>query len=124
MSHPAKTVFVFGCYVLALTTSLILIPTLVLDLFQLPPAGVWIRVAGVPLFIWGVSDLVAARSELRPYITWSVPLHASVIVFFGAFVLAGLVQPAFLILGAVHLGGALWTWSALRSPRHAAALPG
>jgi hypothetical protein len=37
-----------------------------------------------------------------------------VILFFGAFVLAGLVSPVLLLFGAVDFAGALWTWSALR----------
>jgi hypothetical protein len=37
-----------------------------------------------------------------------------VILFFGAFVLAGLASPALLLFGAVDFAGALWTWSALR----------
>jgi len=116
MSYPAKTVFVFGCLTVALAAGFVLIPNRVLGLLLLPPTmEVWIRVAGVPMLVLGASALIAGRSELRPYITWSVPLRASGFLVLGAFVLAGLTQPGLWILGVINLAGALWTWSALRS---------
>jgi hypothetical protein len=63
----------------------------------------------------GVYYFVAAHAELRLFMVWSAPLRASVFIFFGAFVLAGLAPSVLLLFGAVDLAAALWTWSAFRN---------
>ncbi len=116
MSYPAKTILAFGLYFLGLGTILVLVPNMLLALIQLPTTSeVWIRVVGMLVLFLGIHCVVAARSELRPFIVWSVPIRMSVIVFFGAFVLFGLVPPMLLLFGAIDLATAVWTWSALRS---------
>jgi hypothetical protein len=122
MSYPAKTLFAFGCYLLLLGATLLLAPNLLLGLFNVPPTSeVWIRIVGMLVIFLGIYCLVAARSELRPFMVWSVRLRASVILTFGAFVIAGLAPTVLLLIAAVDLGGALWTWSALR--KEASLLP-
>lgn len=115
MSYPARTVFAFGCYLLVLGAALILFPNAVLDLFGVAPTvEVWIRVAGMLVLIRGAYDVLAALAELRQYIGWSVPLRASVVFFFSAFVLLGYAPPILLLFGLVDLACAAWTWVALR----------
>jgi hypothetical protein len=116
MSYPAKTMFAFGCYLLLFGSALLLVPNMLLGLFYIPPTTeVWIRIVGMLVIFLGVYCLVAARSELRPFMVWSIRLRASVTFFFGAFVIAGLAPPVLLLIAAIDLGGALWTWSALRN---------
>jgi hypothetical protein len=108
-------VFAFACYLLLLGLMLLLVPNLLLSLFQIPPTSeVWIRVVGMLVIFLGAYYFVAARAELRLFMIWSARLRASVFIFFGAFVLAGLAPPVLLLFGAVDLAGALWTWSAFR----------
>jgi hypothetical protein len=115
MSAAATTVFAFGCYLLLLGVALILFPNTVLSLFGVAPTiEVWIRVAGMLVLFLGAYYLLAALAELRPFFRWSVPVRASVIVFFAVFVLLGLAPPVLLLLGAVDLAAAAWTWLALR----------
>ena len=115
MSYPAKTMFAFGCYLLLFGAALLLVPNLLLGFFNIPPTSeVWIRIVGMLVIFLGIYYLVAARSELRPFMVWSVRLRASVILLFGAFVILGLAPLVLLLIAAVDLGGALWTWSALR----------
>lgn len=115
MSNPAKTVFAFSCYLFPLGLILLLVPNLLLGLFQIPPTSeVWIRVVGMLVIFLGVYYLVAARAEIRLFMLWSARLRASVFFFFGAFVLAGLAPSVLLLFGTVDLAGALWTWSAFR----------
>jgi len=125
MSYPAKTMFAFGCYLLALGTALILFPNAVLDLFGVAPTvEVWIRITGMLVLILGAYDILAALAELREFFRWSVPLRASVIFFFSVFVLLGYAPPVLLLFGVIDLGCAAWTWVALRRTRpigHAAA---
>jgi len=47
-------------------------------------------------------------------IAWTVPVRLSVIVFFAAFVFAGLAPPVLLLFGAVDFVAAVWTWYHLR----------
>lgn len=115
MSYPAKTIFAFGCYLLLLGALLLLVPNMLLGLFRFAPTSeVWIHVVGMLVIFLGIYYFTAARSGLRPFIVWSVPVRASVILFFSAFVVAGLAPPILLLFGAVDLSGALWTRSALR----------
>ena len=115
MSPAARSLQVFGAYLLALGAVLVLAPNLLLALFGFPSTGeVWIRVVGMLVAFLGVYDWLAARAELRAFFAWSVPVRLSVPVFFTAFVALGLAPPVLLLFGAVDAAAAVWTWIALR----------
>lgn len=115
MSYAAKTLFVFGLYMLALGTTVILVPNVLLLLFHLPTTDeVWIRVVGMLVIILGIYDIIAALEELEPLILWSIPLRSSVIILFAVFVITGLATHTLLLFGVIDTAGAIWTWSALR----------
>lgn len=115
MSNPAKTVFAFGCYMFLLGLTLLLVPNLLFGLFHIAATvEVWIRVVGMLVILLSVYYFVCARAEIRLFMLWSARVRGTVILFFSAFVLAGLAPPALLLLGAIDFAGALWTWSALR----------
>lgn len=117
MSNIAKTLFVFGLYMLVLGVTVVLFPNFLLSLFHVPTTNeVWIRVVGMLVIFLGIYDIVAAKGELRLLIVWSIPVRFSVIVFFAVFVVAGLAPPILLLFGAIDSAGAIWTWSALRKP--------
>jgi hypothetical protein len=116
MSYSAKTVFVFGIYLVVLGITLIAAPNLLLNAFGFPATNeVWIRVAGMLVLILAFYYTQAARKELTVFFQWTVYARASVIVFFLAFVVLGLAQPALILFGAIDLLGAIWTGLALRS---------
>jgi len=118
MSRSARSLFVFGIYILGLSLLLLAAPNVVLTLFGFPPTEeVYIRIAGMFLLFLAVYDILAARAELRDFIRWSVPVRASVIGFFAAFVLLGFTKPILLLFGLVDLACAGWTAWALRSER-------
>jgi hypothetical protein len=120
MSYPAKTLFLFGLYLLVLGALLVAAPNPLLVLFRFRATSeVWIRVVGMLLLFLGAYDVLAARTELRRFLAWSVPLRLSVAVFFGAFVAAGLVSPMLLLFAAIDVAAAAWTWSALGGKRAA-----
>ncbi len=115
MSPAARSLFAFGCYLLPLGLILLLVPNLLLGLFQIPAtAEVWIRVVGMLVFFLSVYYFIAARAELRLFMRWSAWLRASVFVFFCIFVWLGLAPATLILLGAADLAGAAWTWVALR----------
>jgi hypothetical protein len=119
MSNSAKSVFVFGIYVVVLGITLLVAPNVLLSLFGLPATNeVWIRVVGMLLCLLAFYYIQAARNELSASFRWTVYTRASVIVFFIVFVVLGLVKPVLILFGGVDLLGAIWTALALRSSRH------
>lgn len=116
MSPAARSVHLFGMYLILLGLGLLTVPNLLLSLFQLPPTGeVWPRVVGMLVAFLGIYYRVAAAAEVAPFFLATVMLRASVPVFFLVFVLAGWITWPLLLFGAVDAAGAAWTWSALRA---------
>ena len=126
MSRTARSLFIFGIYMLVLGTTNVLVPNSLLSFFHQPATQeVWIRVVGMLIIFLGIYDIVAARSELLPIIIWTIPVRISVIVFFAVFVFAELAPPILLLFGVIDLAGAIWTWIEFRketklNPKYAA----
>jgi len=117
MSKPARTIFVFGIYLLVLGVALVTVPNLLLGVFGIPATReVWIRVVGMLVLILGCYYVQAARheAEWKAFIRMTVPMRMSVIVFFAGFVAAGLVTPMILLFAVIDFAAAAWTWLALR----------
>lgn len=115
MTAAARSVQVFGGYLLALALALLLAPNLLLGVFGIAPTDeVWIRVVGMLAGILGVYYLRAAQAGLTAFFGWTVPVRLSVPVFFAVFVALGMAPPVLLLFAAVDAAGALWTRSALR----------
>lgn len=118
MSQAALSLFVFGIYILCLSVLLLVAPNVLLTTFGFSPTEeVWIRLAGMFLLFLAIYDILAARTELRQFIRWTVPVRASVIVFFTTFVLLGLVQPVLVLFSVVDLAFVLWTAWALKAEK-------
>jgi hypothetical protein len=118
LSHPAKSVFVFGVYLLMLGALLVLAPNATLAVFRMAPTSeVWIRVVGMLVLLLGTCDVLAGLAELRPFIRWTVPLRVAVLVFLTTFALTGLGPTMLILFGLVDLAGACWTAWALRNLR-------
>ncbi|MHC8370625.1 hypothetical protein ACYZT2_07385 [Pseudomonas sp. MDT1-85] len=117
MSHPGKSVFLFGLYMLLLGAALVLVPNLLLPLFGFVLTNeVWIRVMGQLALYLGFYYVWAGYTEQREFMVLTVAIRLSVPVFFIAFVAAGLVPPVLLLLALPDLCSALWTWRALKAP--------
>ncbi len=115
MSQPARSVFVFGLYLLGLGLILVIAPNLLLGLFGFPAVTeVWVRVVGVLTLFLSFYYLQAARAELTDFFRWTVYTRSSLILFFAAFVLLGYAQAALIQFGVIDLLGAIWTGLALR----------
>jgi hypothetical protein len=116
MSHPAKSMFVFGIYLAGSGAILILTPNTLFALLGLPSTSeVWVRVVGVLTLVLAFYFIQAARKELTDFFRWTGYARISVMIFFTAFVLLGFVGPVLILFGLVDLLGAIWTGSALRS---------
>ncbi len=124
MSAVARSLVVFGWYLVGFGALLVFAPNLVFGVFGLPPTEeVWIRVAGVLVLVIGYFDVRAGREDFLPYARLTVHARVAVLVFFVAFALAGLVKPIAILVGAVDFAGALWTAAALRRDPRGKTLP-
>ena len=116
MSPAARSVNIFGIYLLLLGVVLLVAPNMLLGLFGLPTTTeVWIRVVGMLCVLLGTYYRVSAGAEARAFFRATVLLRASVTLFFVVFVAAGWSQWPLVLFGLVDAAGALWTWTALRS---------
>ena len=115
MSRAAKSLFVFGIYLLLLGLSLLLVPNLLLRVFGAPQTNeVWIRINGMFVLCLSFFYVQAARNELTIFIRWTVWARIAVIIYFAAFVLFVSAPKALLLFGLVDLLSAVWTWLALK----------
>jgi len=114
------SVFVFSIYLYILGFVLVVFPGTLIAVFRFPePDGLWIRVVGMLALILGFYYSHAARAEFRPFFAWTVIARSSVLLFFIAFVLAGLAPPALILFGVIDFAAAMWTFFAMRSETEA-----
>jgi hypothetical protein len=122
LSAPAKSVFVFGVYLLLLGALLMLAPNFLLGLFRIAPTSeVWVRVAGMLVLVIGAYYVLAALAGLLVFMRWTVALRMCVLLFLSALALTGLGPMVLILFGLVDLLGAAWTAWALRRNSNAAA---
>src|SRR5690349_11240541 len=115
MSPAARSVLIFGVYLVLLGAGLMLVPNFVLAPFGFPPIGdVWLRVGGSLVVIIGGFFLVAARHELTAFFRATLFARPFLFLSLCAYVLAGLAPPQLILFGVIDLAGALWTLVALR----------
>ena len=118
MSNSARSVFVFGLYLVVLGIVLLVAPNFLLGMFFLPSTTeVWIRVVGMLLLFLAFYYIQAARKGMTDFFQWTVYVRSTVIVFFAVFVLLGFASPPLILFGVVDLLGAIWTGLALRSSK-------
>lgn len=123
MSKSAKSLLVFGVYLTGMGVGFLIMPNILLGMLGMPPTDeIWSRVVGVLAFVLAFYYIQAARTDLRPFIQWTVYTRIAVFIFFSGFVLTGLAGPIMILLGTVDLAGALWTAWALRSEGQSGAI--
>lgn len=117
MSAAAKSVFVFGIYLVVVGLGLIAAPNPFLAPlgFLTAADGSWLRVLGVLVLCLAAYYCAAARAGFTPFFRWTVFVRAGVFVAFGALVLLQLAPKPLALLGTVDLIAAGWTAAALRS---------
>ena len=115
VSKAARSVLVFGVYLVFLGVVLIAWPNLLLRLFGIPvTTEVWIRVVGMLVLCLAFYYILAARRELGDFLQWTVYARSFVFVSLVTFALLRLAQPPLALFGVVDLLGAIWTEIALR----------
>jgi hypothetical protein len=118
MNPAAKSVFVFGLYLVVVGLGLLVSPNPFLAPLGFPPVAdpSWLRVLGVLTLCLAAYYLAAARAGLTVFFRWTVFVRCGVFAVFGALVLLKLAPAPLALLGAVDFAAALWTALALRSP--------
>ena len=116
MSKSAKSVLVFGIYLVVMGIGFLLVPNTVLGFFGLPStAEPWIRVVAMLILILSYYYIHTSRNEDKAFFRLTVHARASVIVFFVAFALLSIAPATLILFGVVDLLGAVWTALTLRS---------
>jgi len=115
LSRSANSVFLYGIYIIILAMVFLFIPNVALSLLGMKPAHeVWIHVTGW-FGIWlGIYYIVAARSESKAFILTTVYGRPSFILFLGVLAILKMIEPIILIVGAIDVATAIWTYSLLR----------
>jgi hypothetical protein len=117
MSKAARSMMVFGVYLVVIGLGFLVVPNMPLGLFGLADTSEpYIRIVGMLLLILAYYYIRAARAELTPLFLWSVHARATVILFFIAFAILDLAEPVLILFGVVDLAAAVWTYLALRNP--------
>lgn len=123
MSSAARSVYVFGVYLLGVGGILIGTPNTLMRLMGMPAVSEpWIHVLGVVVMAIGMMDLISAKAEQTGYFRATVT--ARIFVFVSFVILAALeMAPLQLVgFGVIDLAGALWTRAALRAAPAAVAV--
>ena len=116
MSRAARSVFVFGVYLVGTAATLIVSPNTLLGLLRIAPTTEpWIHVLGVVVLALAAYYLTAARAESVPFFRATVWVRVMALVGFAGLAAASLAPVALIGFGVVDALGALWTWSALRA---------
>ena len=120
MSNSARSVFVFGLYLVVLGVVLLVAPNFLLGMFFLPSTTeVWVRVVGMLALLLGFYYTQTARKEMTDFFQLTVYARSTVILFFAAFVLFGFASPPLILFGVADLLGAIWTGMTLRASKSA-----
>ena len=120
MSSAARSVYVFGIYLIVLGGILMGSPNTLLTVFGIPTTTEpWIRIMGMLVMVIGMLDLACARTEQTGFMRATVPARIFAMLTLSAFAALGIAPAILILFGLVDGAGAIWTHTALRSTRSA-----
>ncbi len=115
MTSAAKSLYYFGFYLLVLGSTLTVFPNVLLSLFQIAETTeVWIRVLGSVVFGIGLYYVFMAPLNSALFLTLSVYVRSSILLWFIVFVLMGWAPSQLILFGLADAAGAAWTFIALK----------
>lgn len=115
MDAAAKSLVVFGIYLLLNAAGLVFAPNAVLGLFGLPGTSEpWVRVLGLVAGVIGYYYIFAASKGLRTFYPATIHGRAAGALVFFCLVVSNVGPWQLLLFGAVDLMAAAWTHIALR----------
>jgi len=122
LSGSARSVLAYGVYIIVVGAAFLLFPNVGLRLMGLKTTTeVWIHIMSWFVIWVGIYYIVSALSESRAFIRATVFGRPTFIVFSSVIVALGMIEPVFLIFGAIDLATAVWTFLLMRSEKKIAA---
>lgn len=115
MTSAARSIYVFGIYLIVVGGILMGSPNTLLAALRIAPTTEpWLRIAGMLVMVIGMLDVACARSEQTGFFQATVYTRTFALIVFAAFAVLGITPWVLLVFGLVDAAGALWTHSALR----------
>jgi type IV secretory pathway VirB3-like protein len=119
-SRTGISITVWGIYIMLTGLLFIIIPHPILALINIHNANNFIvRLAGMLLFFYGYLYLRAGLHDrgMEPFYIWTLQTRCCAIFILTAFVLLRWAQPLVIGFGVFDLGGAAWTYFALKADK-------
>ena len=118
MTGAARSVYVFGIYLVVLGGVLLGTPNTLLAMVGQPATTEpWIHVIGIPVMGMGLLFTAMARQQQTVFMRASVWARLFALAAFAGLALAGIVPPIVAAFGLVDAAGAAWTHTALRAAK-------
>ena len=118
MSSAARSVYVFGIYLIVIGGILMGSPNTLLSLLGIAPTSEpWIRILGMLVMVIGILDVACARTEQSGFFRTTVYTRTFALICFVVFAATGIAPSILILFGVIDAAGALWTYSALRVSR-------
>jgi hypothetical protein len=118
MSRAARSILIFGVYIVVVGVLLSTSPNALIGPLGFPDAQEpWIRVLGVVVIVLGCYYVQAARQEVTSFFQWTIWGRVAILAGFSLLVVAGQVAPALILFGVIDAAGAAWTALELRASR-------
>ena len=116
MTSAARSVYVFGIYLIVTGGILMGSPNTLLSLLRIPETSEpWIRIAGMLVMVIGMLDVACARTEQTGFMRATVYTRTFAFLTFVVFALLGIAPSILVLFGVIDAAAALWTYTALRS---------
>ncbi|WP_425390089.1 hypothetical protein [Ekhidna sp.] len=116
MDKPAKTVWVFGIYLVVEGLFLMLAPASILSTIGIPdPESVWRIVLGFVVAVLGYYYIRNAKENLTPFFGFTVQVRIIQFVFFIWLCVFDRGTMALVAFSFVEFAAGMWTWNALKS---------
>ena len=115
MTRAARSIYVFGIYLIAVGGILIGAPNTLLALIRLPPTTEpWIHILGVVVMAMGMLHAASARAEQTAFMRASARVRVFVLMAFVVFALLKIAPPVIILFGIADIAFAAWTFMELR----------
>jgi len=116
MSNAAKSILVFGVYIVIIGFLFLIIPQPFLSLININnPDNLPVRLLGMLLIFYGYFYLRAGfkEHEMHSFYIWTTHTRSCAILFLIFFTIMGWANPLVIFFGIIELAGAIWTHLAL-----------
>lgn len=115
MTSAARSVYLFGIYLLVTGGVLITSPNTLLTMLQLPPTTEpWAHLLGLVVMALGMYYVACARANLALFLRATVWIRLFAFVSFGMMGVLQIIPPIIGVFGLIDAAGALWTHLAIK----------